>query len=60
MRVKEINWFDGVPVVTIRDGLLGAECLNYHQIQIGQYIKASITRVNAVDGNAVLKVNEFV
>ena len=49
-----------MPVVTIRDGLLGAECLNYHQIQIGQYIKASITRVNAVDGNAVLKVNEFV
>lgn len=47
-------------MVTIRDGLLSAECLNYHQIQIGQYIKASVARVNTVNGSAVLKVNEFV
>ena len=59
VRVKEINWFDGLPVVTIRQGLLGAECLNYHQITIGQYVKAKVVKVDTVNKYVVFKINEF-
>lgn len=60
VKVKEVNWFDGVPVVSVRDTLVGADQLNYHQIQIGEYLTATITKVDAPRACVVLRVNDFV
>lgn len=60
VRVKEINWFDGLPVVTIRQALLGADCLNYHQMSVGQYVKATVARVDTINKFVVFKINEFI
>lgn len=60
VRVKEINWFDGVAVVTLRDNLLKAECLNFHQIEVGQHLRAKIARVEPETGSVALRVNDFV
>lgn len=60
VRVKEINWFDGVAVVTLRDSLLNAESLNFHQIEVGQFMKATIARVDPASRSIAFRVNDFV
>ena len=60
VRVKEINWFDARPVVTLRDSLLAAGSLNYHQIEVGQFLKATISKVDPDKRSIMLRVNDFV
>lgn len=46
MRVKEINYFDGVPILSLRDDVVNSSALNYKNIKCGDFISATITEVN--------------
>ena len=60
VRVKEINYFDGCPILSMREDIVGTMALNYDQITCGMYINATIDEVNVKDHYVVLKVNDFV
>ena len=60
VRVKEINYFDGCPILSMREDVVGTMALNYDQITCGMYVNATIDEVNSKDHYVVLKVNDFV
>ena len=47
VKIKEINYFDGVPVFSIRENVLASESVNYHAIEVGQFLQAKIEKVNS-------------
>ena len=60
MKVKEINYFDMVPHLSIKDKVLKEDTLNYHMIKAGMYFDATISKVNTDKKFITLNVNEFV
>jgi ribosomal protein S1 len=60
VRVKEINYFDGCPILSMREDIVGSAALTYDQLKCGIYLNAVIDEVNAQDKYIVLKLNEFV
>lgn len=60
IKVKEINYFDGLPIVSLKKSILDTLSLNYAMIQVGQYVKAKIEKVNTDKMFVTLAVNEFV
>jgi ribosomal protein S1 len=60
VRVKEWNYFDGVPVISAKEGAQGDKILNYHMVTPGMYLSATIQSVNASKGLIVLSVNDFI
>jgi ribosomal protein S1 len=60
VRVKENNYFDGMPILSCREDVLKADALNYGQIKVGMVLNAT-TKGLSKDGKGVnLKVNSFV
>ena len=47
VRVKEINFFDGCPIMSMRDDIVGSAALTYADLKCGIYINAIIDEVNA-------------
>lgn len=47
IRVKEINYFDGCPILSMREDIVGTIALNYDQLTCGMYLNATIEEVNA-------------
>ena len=60
LKVKEINYFDGVPILSMREDVLNAASLNYHNIKCGDFINTTITEVNEEQKYVALSVNDFV
>ena len=60
VKIKEINFFDGMPIVSLKKSIFDSEQLNYAMIQVGQYVKAKIEKVNADKMFVTLGINEFV
>ena len=60
IRVKEINYFDGCPILSMRDDIVATVALTYESLKCGQYLTATIEEVNQQDKYIVLMVNEFV
>ena len=60
VRVKEINWFDGMPIVTLKESLLQTQSLSYRQLKTGQILDATILSVDAKGHFIKLSLNEFV
>jgi ribosomal protein S1 len=60
VRVKEFNYFDGKPVLSMREDVLNAKALNYESVQIGDVLYAAIDGVNTATKVITLKVSEFV
>jgi len=46
VKIKEINYFDGVPVLSSRDSVLVSSSLNYNMIKPGEFFNAKIEKVN--------------
>ena len=60
-RIKEINWFDGMPIVSLKQHLGTSAALNYHEIKVGQtFEEAKISKVDAEGRFVELKLSEFV
>jgi ribosomal protein S1 len=60
VKVKEINYLDRTPIVSIRPSLLGTDALNYSTIEAGQYFSAMIEKVNLEKKFITLAVNSYV
>jgi ribosomal protein S1 len=60
VKVKELNYFDGCPILSLKDSLLGQQVLNYHQIKAGQFLKAKVAKAHPEKGLVVLQVNDFI
>jgi ribosomal protein S1 len=60
VKVKEINYFDGCPILSMREDIVGTSVLNYDQITCGMYLNPVIEEVNTKDRYITLKVNDFV
>lgn len=46
VKVKEINYFDGMPILSSRDSVLTSKSLNYDMIKTGDFFDAKIEKVN--------------
>lgn len=60
VKIKEINYFDGVPVLSTRDSVLASSSLNYSMIKAGEFFTAKIEKVNLAKQYISLSVNQFV
>jgi ribosomal protein S1 len=58
--VKEINYFDGVPIVSLREEVVNTSALNYENIRCGDFISGVITLVDEQKGFVEVQVNDFV
>lgn len=60
VRVKEINYFDGCPILSMKEDIVNASALNYDNIKCGDFIATIIQDVNEQGKFITLEVNEFV
>lgn len=60
VRVKEINYFDGCPILSMRDDVVNTNAINYGSLECGAYVKAVVEEVNEQDKFITLRLNEFV
>lgn len=60
VKIKEINYFDGVPVLSTRDSVLNSSSLNYKMVKVGDFFNAKIEKVNLAKQYITLSINQFV
>jgi thiol-disulfide isomerase/thioredoxin len=60
VKVKEINFFDLMPVLSYKDTVVKEENLNYHMIAPGAYLEVAIEKINEEHKYVTLRVNKFV
>jgi len=60
VKIKEINYFDGIPILSMRENVLASHSLNYHMIEVGQFYQAKIEKVNLDKKFITLSINDFV
>jgi ribosomal protein S1 len=60
VRVKEINYFDGCPILSMREDIVGSAALTYDSLRCGMYLNTMIEEVNTQDKYITLKINDFV
>lgn len=44
--MKEFNYFDGVPILSMKEEILNSSTLTYDDIKCGDFINAVVTEVN--------------
>lgn len=60
VRVKEINYFDGKPILSMRSDILQTQAMDYKALESGMYVTGKIEEVNEVEKYIIIRVNEFV
>jgi len=60
VKIKEINYFDGMPILSARSSVLGSQSLNYSLIKAGEFFSAKIEKVNVSKQYVSLSINQFV
>jgi len=60
VKVKEINFFDGRPILSIRASVLASQSLSYHNIEVGQYYQATVSKFHPEKKYITLTINSFV
>ena len=60
VRIKELNFFDGMPIVTLKDEIVGSSALNFSSLQVGGFVQAKIDSVDESRKVVTLSLNEFV
>lgn len=60
MRVKELNYFDAKPILSMREDIVNSSALNYQGIEVGMFVTGKIEEVNEADKYIILRLNEFV
>ena len=58
--MKEINYFDSKPILSIRQSVLKAEAINFDTIKVGQFFQAVIEKVVPEKSYVQLSINGFV
>lgn len=46
VKIKEINYFDGAPILSMKPSVLKQSALNYQMVVPGQYLDAEVEKVN--------------
>ena len=63
VRVKEFNFFDGMPLLSMMPSVVGSSSLDYRTLTVGEFHNATIEKVHDAPGQPkriVLKLNDFV
>lgn len=60
VKVKEINYFDGVPIISSKNSILTSKSLNYDMINPGDFFDAKIEKVDKEHMCVHLSINPFV
>ena len=60
VKIKEINYFDGMPILSSRDSVLTSKSLNYDMIKPGDFFDAKIEKVDQNHQSVSLSINQFV
>jgi len=60
VRVKELNYFDGVAQVTMKSQIVNTVAMDYSSLEVGQFVNAQIDSVNEVRKIVNLSLNDFV
>ena len=60
VKVKEVNYFDGVPILTARANLVASEVINYATIKPGQYVTGKVHEVLKDKDCLKIKISDFV
>lgn len=60
VRVKELNYFDGAPVLTMKTQIVNTVAMDYSSLEVGQFVNATIDSVNEVRKTVNLSLNDFV
>jgi len=62
VRVKEFNYFDGLPILSMRPAIVKSETLNYKTLTVGAFHTATIESVVADESakRVYLKIGDFV
>lgn len=58
MRIKELNWFDALPILSNKVDILDSQALEYQSLQIGAEVKGKITQVK--DDHVEIALSDFV
>lgn len=59
VKVKEINYFDMTPLLSIKKEVLGSENISYQHVKVGAYVEGTVEKVNEEQKYVTLRVNEF-
>lgn len=46
VRVKEINYFDAVPIISLREDVVNTSVLNYDNIKCGDFLQGTVSIVD--------------
>lgn len=60
IKIKEINYFDRVPVLSSKGSVINSESLNYAMIKAGDFYNAKIEKVHQSKNYIKLSLNQFV
>lgn len=60
VRVKEFNYFDGRPILSMKEEVLNASALDYDSLKVGDVTYATIDSINPNGKSLTLKISEFV
>lgn len=60
VRVKEFNFFDGRPILSMKEDVLSASALDYDSLKVGDTTYATIDSVNSQTKCLTLKISDFV
>ena len=58
--MKEYNYFDSMPVLTMKQDILKTSALDYSSIAVGEVHTATIVSVNESKKQVTLGLNDFV
>lgn len=47
--MKELNYFDGIPILSMREDIISSAALTYDQLEVGMILNATIDEVNETD-----------
>lgn len=59
-RIYDYNLIEDILLLSTRQSVLAADCLNYDQIRVGQVVRCEVVSVNAENGGVSVKLSEFV
>ena len=60
VKVKEINYFDSKPILSMRQSLLKTDTLSFDTVKVGQFFQAVIEKIVPEKNYIQLSINNFV
>jgi hypothetical protein len=60
IRVKEINYFDAKPILSMREDILNSSALDYNLLEPGMFVTGKIEEIHEAEKYISIRLNEFV